>query len=239
MAESDARGRGEAPVNSAVGKKYWESIEADVNGMLGGVPMVGGFSYVSKVDLQGSRSFLAKLGIGSKNGRRRVAAALEGGAGIGRVTEGLLLDIADVVDIIEPVAKFTDALKGKPGVRNVFSMGLEEWQPVEGTRYGLVWTQWCVGHLTDTQLVKYLEQCQDALDSDGIIVIKENLSTIDGDIFDDGDSSVTREDKKFQSIFKQAGLQVVRSEVQKGFPTTLPRRLLPVKTYALKPKPGA
>lgn len=84
MAEPDARSQGAATVNNvdnAVGKRYWEGVEADVNAMLGGVPMVGGFSYVSKVDLQGSRSFLAKLGIGSKNGRRRVAAALEGGAG--------------------------------------------------------------------------------------------------------------------------------------------------------------
>lgn len=81
MAENDAAERVEAPVDNAAGKKYWEGLEADVNAMLGGVPMVGGFFYVSKVDLQGSRSFLAKLGIGSKNGRRRVAAALEGGAG--------------------------------------------------------------------------------------------------------------------------------------------------------------
>ena len=81
MAEAEPGARVEAPVNNAVGKKYWEGVEADVNGMLGGVPMVGGFAYVSKVDLQGSRSFLAKLGIGSKNGRRRVATALEGGAG--------------------------------------------------------------------------------------------------------------------------------------------------------------
>jgi protein N-terminal methyltransferase len=43
-------------------------------------------------------------------------------------------------------------------------------------------------------------------------------------------------DAKFQTIFEQAGLRIVRAEVQKGFPTTLPRRLLPVKTYALKPK---
>jgi protein N-terminal methyltransferase len=52
-----------------------------MEGMLGGIPSVPGFSHVSKVDLQGSRGFLAKLGIGKKNGRRTVAKALEGGAG--------------------------------------------------------------------------------------------------------------------------------------------------------------
>lgn len=50
-------------------------VDADVNGMLGGFP------YVSRVDLQGSRNFLAKFGIGTKDGQRTVAAALEGGAG--------------------------------------------------------------------------------------------------------------------------------------------------------------
>jgi len=62
-------------------REYWEGVSADTDGMLGGVPSLAGFSHVSKVDLQGSRSFLAKLGIGEKNGRRRVSSALEGGAG--------------------------------------------------------------------------------------------------------------------------------------------------------------
>lgn len=111
---------------------------------------------------------------------------------IGRVTEGLLLPIAEQVDVIEPVAKFTAALQGKAGVREVFSCGLEEWRPAEGTRYDLIWTQWCVGHVTDEQLVQYLERCKTVLNLDGVIVIKENLSTKDVDVFDETDSSVTR-----------------------------------------------
>ena len=46
----------------------------------------------------------------------------------------------------------------------------------------------------------------------------------------------TREDCKFQSLFEQAGLQIVRTEMQKGIPAKSPRKLLPVKSYALKPK---
>lgn len=118
------------------------------------------------------------------------------------------MDVADVVDIIEPVTKFTDALKGKPGVREVFSVGLEGWQPAEGTRYGLIWTQWCVGHLTDAQLVRFLQLCKDALDSDGIIVIKENLSTAVSDLFDETDSSVTR----YDPTLKEPALPVVADQ---------------------------
>lgn len=57
------------------GLTYWESIDADVNGML------GGFASITKVDIQGSRTFLAKLGIGTKNDRRALTSVLEGGAG--------------------------------------------------------------------------------------------------------------------------------------------------------------
>lgn len=62
-------------INTDDGRRYWEAVNADLDGMLGGFP------YVSKIDLQGSKNFLAKLGIGSKQGLRTVESALDGGAG--------------------------------------------------------------------------------------------------------------------------------------------------------------
>lgn len=112
---------------------------------------------------------------------------------IGRITEGLLLQVADRVDVIEPVVKFTAALCGKPGVGDIFNVGLEGWQPSQGVMYDLIWTQWCVGHLDDRALVQYLEKCKTVLNPDGgVIVIKENLSTWGVDKFDELDNSVTR-----------------------------------------------
>ena len=63
------------PTDCGDSVQYWEGISADIDGMLGGI------TCVNKVDLQGSRSFLAKLGIGLKGGRRRVRSVLEFGAG--------------------------------------------------------------------------------------------------------------------------------------------------------------
>ncbi|KAL6699687.1 alpha-N-methyltransferase NTM1 [Trichoderma pleuroticola] len=227
------------PADSLISKedglKYWEGISADVNGMLGGIPAVQGFHGVLRTDLQGSRTFLAKLGIGNKNGRHKVINALEGGAGIGRVTEGLLLPIAEQVDVVEPVAKFTAALQTKPGVRTVFNVGLQDWRPTEDVRYDLIWVQWCAGHLTDKQLVEFLGRCQEVLNPEGIIVIKENQSTKGYDVFDEEDSSVTREDTKFRSLFEQANLKLVATEPQRGLPEKGTIRLLPVRMYALKP----
>ncbi|KAK4105135.1 hypothetical protein N658DRAFT_418436 [Parathielavia hyrcaniae] len=224
----------QGPVDSLISKdhsrKYWEGVDATVNGMLGGIP------HVTRVDLRGSRNFLAKLGIGTKPGQRVVESALEGGAGIGRVTEGLLLDgIAEEVDVIEPIVKFTAGLQGKPGVRSIFNMGLEEWQPEGGVLYDLIWIQWCVGHLTDEQLVSFLKTCTTALNPDGgWIVVKENNSTASKDEFDHVDSSVTRVDHSLRRIFEEAGLRLLQVQLQRGLNVS-GVSLLPVRMYALKP----
>ncbi|KAH6687394.1 alpha-N-methyltransferase NTM1 [Plectosphaerella plurivora] len=213
----------DALISADDGRAYWQSIDADVQGML------GGFAYISRADLQGSRAFLAKLGIGAKSGLRTVARILEGGAGIGRITEGLLLDVASHVDVVEPIAKFTEKLAARPDV-SVTNVGLEEWVPEDQTTYNVIWNQWCVGHLTDEQLVAYLRRCRSALAPDGFIVVKENQSSSGADIFDDVDSSVTRTDEKFREIFKQAGLSLIKTEPQHGFPKTI----MPVRMYALR-----
>jgi len=126
-----------------------------------------------------------------------VSLALEGGAGIGRITTGFLTSLAETIDVIEPVARFTSGLRERaPCVRKVYNCGLEEWTPPsDGEGYDLVWTQWCVGHLTDAQLVGYLKRCGEAIrrrGPEGLVVIKENLSTSGEDVFDEEDSSVTR-----------------------------------------------
>jgi protein N-terminal methyltransferase len=63
-------------INHQNAKAYWSNIDADVNGMLGGFP------YVSRVDLQGSKNFLAKLGVVSAE-RRSSLRGREDGCEIG------------------------------------------------------------------------------------------------------------------------------------------------------------
>jgi len=216
----------DAQINHKDARDYWQSIDADVNGMLGGFP------YISKVDLQGSKNFLAKLSIGGK-GKKKVQRAVDCGAGIGRITEGLLLSISETVDIVEPIAKFSDNLNGKAGVGKIFNIGLEDWSPSESeeSRYDLIWNQWCLGHLTDAQLLVYLEKCLKVLKEGGWIVVKENMSTSGEDIFDEVDSSVMRVDEKFRDIFEKSSLKLKKTELQKG----LPHELYPVRIYALQP----
>lgn len=51
-------------------------------------------------------------------------------------------------------------------------------------------------------------------------------------------NGVHRTDEKFKILFEEAGLKIVRQEIQKGFPVTASTALLPVKMYGLKPKTG-
>lgn len=113
---------------------------------------------------------------------------------IGRITEGLLLLVSETVDVVEPIAKFSSVLKGGEGVGEIFNVGLEDWSPssADESKYDLIWNQWCLGHLTDAQLIEYMQKCGKVLKEGGWIIVKENLCTNGKDIFDELDSSVTR-----------------------------------------------
>jgi protein N-terminal methyltransferase len=105
----------------------------------------------------------------------------------------MLVDIATIVDIVEPITKFCAHLKYKPFIGNIFPVGLESWNlDQSAVAYDLIWNQWCLGHLTDEQLVEYLKKCGRVLNEGGHVIVKENMSTGDEDIFDELDSSVTR-----------------------------------------------
>jgi protein N-terminal methyltransferase len=71
--------------------------------------------------------------------------------------------------------------------------------PDDESGFDVVWCQWCLLYMTDTDLIAFLKRSQAALrkEGPGIIVVKENVcKDLDGGvpqiIFDEGDSSVTR-----------------------------------------------
>ncbi|KAE9964498.1 hypothetical protein BLS_008273 [Venturia inaequalis] len=229
------------PADSAIDHKaaleYWSSVSADNDGVLGGYPQV------SRIDLQSSSNFLAKLRRKSAQHSpgKRLARAVDCGAGIGRITKGFLSKVAETVDIVEPVVKLTRVVTEGEGfeecrregrVGKVYNVGLEDWTPEVG--YDLIWNQWCLGQLTDAQLLEYFERTKKWVTEGGWIVVKENMSTdvLGNDVFDETDSSVTRSDGKFRELFETAGLKIVATEVQRG----MPKELFPVRIYAMQAK---
>ncbi|KAF7976336.1 hypothetical protein HWV62_7070 [Athelia sp. TMB] len=101
----------------------------------------------------------------------------------------------------------------------------------------VAWCQWCLGHLSDVDLVAFLKRCHAALREGGrsLIIVKENLCRDADDggprtVFDDQDSSLTRSDMAWKKIFQDAGLRLIKEQTQHG----LPEGLYEVKMYALR-----
>jgi len=226
----------EQNINHDAAIEYWSSISADDDGVLGGYP------HVSRVDLASNARFLTKLRRTSKEyaGQGKLSRVVDCGAGIGRVTKGFLGLVASKVDIVEPVEKLTDVitkgeefkeLRDNEVIGKVYNVGLQDWTP--DVEYDVIWIQWCLGQLTDAQLVSLLKRIQPSLKVGGWIVVKENQSTHPAgeDIFDEVDNTLSRTNDKFKKLFKQAELVLLVNELQRGFP----KELLPVRTYALRP----
>lgn len=217
MDQSKDEATPDSRINPAAAIAYWSSTEATIDGVLGGFPQV------SRIDLQGSSNFFAKLRRGSKQlaPGQKLDRVCDCGAGIGRITDGFLSKIADVVDIVEPVKSFTNQIKAD-NVGRIFNLGIEDWDP-QAERcgpYDLIWIQWCLSQITDLQTISFLQRLVLVLRVGGHIVVKENISShpAGSDIFDEVDSSVTRTDIKLRQLFAKSGLKIVATELQRGFP---------------------
>nr|CAG4649724.1 EOG090X0EJQ [Scapholeberis mucronata]SVE93909.1 EOG090X0EJQ [Scapholeberis mucronata] len=206
--------------------KYWEQVPPTVDGMLGGL------SKISDVDLKGSQRFLNSLyQVVGCPGKER---ALDGGAGIGRVTQGFLMKNFQVVDLVEQDKHFLDqaqqALASTNHRGKFFNLGLQKFTP-ETSVYDVIWVQWVLGHLTDEDLVSFLKRCKLGLKPKGLIVIKENLTSSGEVEMDHTDSSVTRPPSLLVDLIQKAGLRVIKEQKQQRFPSDL----YEVRMFALEP----
>jgi protein N-terminal methyltransferase len=118
---------------------YWDAQPATCDGVL------GGFGHVSDADLRDSEELLLRALSGpleesaKKDGRRLVA--VDCGAGVGRVTGGLLLRHFQQVDLLEPSRHLLDTAVRDLAARaaefpaghkvgRVICKGLQEWEPL-------------------------------------------------------------------------------------------------------------
>ena len=149
-------------------------------------------------------SALRPLNAHPKDSHRRIRA-LDLGAGIGRVTEDVLLHLCDDVVVVEPTHKFLqeayyrsskyrgigdltksavfveDTLQGfdpraqVPKDRILARAGRAPGHAKEDA-FDVVWMQWCLGHTSDAELVTLLKRTKESLrDEKSVIVVKENV----------------------------------------------------------------
>lgn len=217
------------------GLRYWEALPATVDTVL------GGYAQVSPTDVRESATFLESVFPAATTPDSGAALTVaDCGAGVGRVTEHLLLRYFHAVDLVEPVESYLKAAKEKltplaasadpPRDVRYLCEPLQEWSPDKG-RYDVIWIQWCLGHCTDDDLVALLHRCAAGLKRGGLVVVKEN-NCKEGFIVDKSDSSVTRSHEYFLCLFEKAKMNVLAVKLQRNFPS----ELFAVRMYALRPE---
>ncbi|CAH0726677.1 unnamed protein product, partial [Brenthis ino] len=216
----------EKNINYKKASEYWAEIPATLDGVL------GGFGFISDIDIDGSTLFLKS--ILSLENAPSTGIALDCGAGIGRITKYLLAPHFNTVDIIEPDEKFINSISNYVGEYKIklgvlYLQSLQKFEPER--KYDVIWNQWVLGYLTDTDLTSYLIKCRDALSSNGVLIVKENVTSSGKTEVDETDSSVTRPLKLYLKIFKLAKLKRIKQCKQTNFPAGI----YPVHMFALVP----
>jgi protein N-terminal methyltransferase len=221
---------------------YWETQDATVCGMLGGL------DNLHVRDINASRAFLGILE--SRHGLRvKDGIALDVGAGIGRITKELLLPLFPVVDMLDQNALYLEEsvqyLKPCSGdFRNVgvverrIACGMQDFATEDiakgisyNKRYSLIFVQWCIIYLDDNDFVRHVKTQLQNLAEGGILVIKDNIMNAgkNGFCLDRSDNSIMRSDKYMKSLFARSRARVIAEQAQ----TDMPRNTFPVRMYAL------
>lgn len=203
---------------------YWANVPATIDGVL------GGFGYISETDIAGSKVFLDEILAFDTPPATKLA--LDCGAGIGRVSKYVLIPRFEKVDLVEQDEKFINTAKQFIGednhkIETLYKVGLQCFKPQKS--YDLIWCQWVLGHIKDYDLIDFFERCRISLSENGVIIVKENITTSNELDYDDNDSSVTRPLSLFVKLFEEAKLKIVKTAIQKGFPDDI----YPVYSIAL------
>lgn len=180
----------------------------------------------------------------------QLRAALDVGAGVGRVTKHVLLRRCERVCLVEGDSRWLRQARRYLGNKrqqrcSFVHARCEEYVPGVADRHDLVWVQWTLQYLVDADVVSTLRAlAHRALTSTGVLVIKENRPcphTGSGATSEDAFRvdlpsglhrryDVTRPDAHHRWLFQCAGLAVEYSEhCLKG----------EVTTWALRPSRGS
>ena len=209
---------------------YEENCPETIDGVL------GGFANISDLDLEGSRGFIKQLEKLRPGWTWSAGAAAECGAGIGRVSKGLLLPLGvPRCDLVESSARLLSAAPDYigPGASRCrfYCQGLQNWTPAKNT-YSIIWIQWVFCYLPDDDAVSFLQRCKEGLVDGGVICLKENTCSDTDFVLDRDDASVTRSVPYLLHLANQAGLQVLLQQNQTNFP----EEIFPVPMIALAPE---
>ena len=153
-------------------EEHWASLEPNL------LSVLGGYEDSQLPDVKCSCELLNGLILTKQ---LNPISCLDCAAGIGRVTEYVLSNFFQDIDMFEKNKSFVEKCKvkflGNNKIKNIYECSLEEFEFKK--KYDLIWIQWCLENLEDEDLRPFLKKCYDNLNDNGIVIVKENLYNID------------------------------------------------------------
>uniref|UniRef100_A0A6B2G2Y8 Alpha N-terminal protein methyltransferase 1 n=1 Tax=Myxobolus squamalis TaxID=59785 RepID=A0A6B2G2Y8_MYXSQ len=142
----------------------------------------------------------------------RISLFQDVGCGIGRVTQELLCQYVENIDLVDASKKFIntakESLKRFKNYR-YFVQDIERFIP-QPRKYDIIWAQWVLGYLSDDEFSRFLTRCAAALSSPScFIVIKDNINTTRW--VDLVDGYIIRTDQEYRDIFHKSFLRICHS----------------------------
>lgn len=188
--------------------------------------MLGASGHFHKAEIEESRAFIESLRF---VGRER---ALDCGAGIGRISKHLLCPLFKTTDVLEASRKLLARAKAELPPESIGEFIAKSIEHVAFRHtYDLIAMNWVVAYLLDDDFVTFLQRCRKTLNPNGIIFIKDNLSSSRKSLLvDEKDNNLARTDKHYKHIFAESGMTCVKERRQRQWPEDL----YPVKMYALR-----
>ena len=213
-------------------KKHWEEKEATLESVL------GGWEDTNLPDIKCSNELLNGLILTKKLNNN---SALDCACGIGRVTQFVLCNFFNEIDLFEKDEKFVnktkEIFKYNKKVKNIFCCGIENFEFKR--KYDLIWIQWTLENLEDNDLIPFLNKCKNNLNDNGIIVIKENYYYEDNNNnsehnkkfeYSKEDFSKQRLDIFYINLFINNGFKIIHYFINPNWP----ENIMPLIVYVLE-----
>ena len=213
-------------------KKHWEEKEATLESVL------GGWEDTNLPDIKCSNELLNGLILTKK---LKNNSALDCACGIGRVTQFVLCNFFNEIDLFEKDEKFVnktkEIFKYNKKVKNIFCCGIENFEFKR--KYDLIWIQWTLENLEDNDLIPFLNKCKNNLNDNGIIVIKENYYYEDNNNnnehnkkfeYSKEDFSKQRLDIFYINLFINNGFKIIHHFINPNWP----ENIMPLIVYVLE-----
>lgn len=210
-------------------KNHWSSQPSSVESVL------NGFGELNKPDIEFSNKLLERLINSNMINTEKV---LDCAAGVGRVSEYVLVNHFKQVDMFEQEEKFVNEAKQKfknnSRVCSITCSSIQDYN-FNNVKYDLIWMQWCLENISDSDLVIFMKKSYKALNEKGLIIVKENcLNKTAKEKYHYTEDTLAKERRlsTYIKLFNKSGFKII----EKGINDNWPSEFYPLHYFILKKK---